>query len=93
MVDLQNISSNLLLISFVLISLCCLYLLYSNFIKIKEIKELKTNVEDLKTIFFNQQRHNEETYNKIIQIINNTNNNSNESINNRCSRFIRESFI
>ena len=54
MVDLQNISSNLLLISFVLISLCCLYLLYSNFVKIKEIKELKTNVEDLKTIFFNQ---------------------------------------
>ena len=74
MVDLQNISSNLLLISFVLISLCCLYLLYSNFVKIKEIKELKTNVEDLKTIFFNQQKHNEETYNNIIQLVGGKNN-------------------
>ena len=65
MVDLQSISSNLLLISFVLISLCCLYLLYSNFSKNREINELKRNVEDLKTIFFNQQKHNDETYNHI----------------------------
>ena len=35
--DLHSISSNLLLIGFLLISLCCLYLLYSNFIKVREI--------------------------------------------------------
>jgi len=69
MTDLQNISSNLLLVGFVLISICCLYLLYSNFSKIRDINDLKRNVEDLKTIFFNQQKHNDETYNNLINII------------------------
>ena len=69
MSDLQNISSNLLLVGFVLISICCLYLLYSNFSKIRDINDLKRNVEDLKTIFFNQQKHNDETYNNLINII------------------------
>ena len=69
MTDLQNISSNLLLVGFVLISLCCLYLLYSNFTKIRDINDLKRNIEDLKTIFFNQQKHNDETYNNLINII------------------------
>ena len=41
MTDLQNISSNLLLVGFVLISICCLYLLYSNFSKIRDINDLK----------------------------------------------------
>ena len=53
MIDLQSISSNLLLVGFVLISICCLYLLYSNFSKIRELNDLKRNIEDLKTIFFN----------------------------------------
>ena len=66
MIDLQSISSNLLLVGFVLISICCLYLLYSNFTKIREINELKINVEDLKKIFFNQQKHNDEIYNTFI---------------------------
>ena len=59
MIDLQDISSNLLLVGFALIGICCLYLLYSNFSKIREINELKKNVEDLKNIFFNQQKHND----------------------------------
>ena len=41
MIDLQSISSNLLLVGFALIGICCLYLLYSNFSKIREINELK----------------------------------------------------
>ena len=54
---MQELSSNLLLVGFVLISICCLYLLYSNFTKVREINELKYKVEDLKNIFFNQQKH------------------------------------
>ena len=71
MVDLHSISSNLLLVGFVLISLCCLYLLYSNFSKVRETNELKRNVEDLKTIFFNQQKQNDKTYNHFMNIISN----------------------
>ena len=67
--DLNNISSNLLLIGFALVSLCCLYLLYSNFTKVREIEELKRKVEDLKKIFFNQQQHNDETYARMITMI------------------------
>ena len=51
MLDLQDISSNLLLVGFALISICCLYLLYSNFTKVREINELKLKVEDLKKIY------------------------------------------
>ena len=69
--DLNSISSNLLLIGFALVSLCCLYLLYSNFTKVREIEELKRKVEDLKKIFFNQQQHNDETYAKMISMIQN----------------------
>ena len=71
MVDLHSISSNLLLVGFVLISLCCLYLLYSNFSKVRETNELKRNVEDLKTIFLNQQKQNDKTYNHFMNIISN----------------------
>ena len=67
--DLNSISSNLLLIGFALVSICCLYLLYSNFSKVREIDELKRKVEDLKNIFFNQQKHNDETYTKMITMI------------------------
>ena len=74
MIDLQSISSNLLLVGFVLISICCLYLLYSNFSKINTLNELKRNVEDLKTIFLNQQKHNDEIYKNI------TNKNDKEDI-------------
>ena len=84
MVDLQSISSNILLISFALIALCCLYLLYSHFTKQREITELKRNFEDLKTIFFNQQKHNDEIYNKIINNIDENNTSvtsTNETIN------------
>ena len=66
---MQDLSSNLLLVGFVLISLCCLYLLYSNFTKVREINELKCKVEDLKNIFFNQQKHNDETYIKIMNML------------------------
>ena len=62
-------SSNLLLIGFLLISLCCLYLLYSNFVKVREIDDIKHKFDDLKKIFFNQQQHNDETYNKMLSMI------------------------
>ena len=52
--DLNSISNNLLLIGFALVSVCCLYLLWSNFTKIREIEELKRKLEDLKNIFFNK---------------------------------------
>jgi hypothetical protein len=67
--DLNSISSNLLLIGFALVSICCLYLLYSNFTKVREIEELKSKVEDLKKIFFNQQKHNDETYSRMLTMI------------------------
>jgi len=67
--DLNGISSNLLLIGFVLVSLCCLYLLFSNFSKTREIEEMKRKVEDLKNIFFNQQKHNDESFAKMINLI------------------------
>ena len=67
--DLNSISSNLLLIGFALVSICCLYLLYSNFTKVREIEELKRKVEDLKKIFFNQQKHNDETYSRMLTMI------------------------
>ena len=82
MIDLQSISSNLLLVGFALIGICCLYLLYSNFSKIREINELKRNVEDLKNIFFNQQKHNEETYNNILNVINKDDTNNIKSVDN-----------
>jgi hypothetical protein len=63
--NLNSFSSNLMLIALVLVSLCCLYLLYSNFTKVREIEELKGRVEDLKKIFLNQQIHNDETFSKI----------------------------
>jgi hypothetical protein len=69
--DLNNISNNLLLIGFALVSICCLYLLYSNFTKAREIEELKRKTEDLKKIFFNQQQHNDETYNRLMHMIGN----------------------
>ena len=67
--DLNSISSNLLLIGFALVSICCLYLLYSNFTKVREIEELKRKVEDLKKIFFNTQQHNDETYSRILSMM------------------------
>ena len=69
MIDLQSLSSNLLLVGFALVSICCLYLLYSNFTKVRELEDLKHKVEDLKNIFFNQQKHNDDTYDKIMNII------------------------
>ena len=69
MLDLQDLSSNLLLVGFALISICCLYLLYSNFTKVREINELKIKVEDLKTIFLNQQKHNDDTYVKMMKML------------------------
>jgi hypothetical protein len=77
MVDLQNITSNLLLVGFALVSICCLYLLYSNFSKVREINELKNKVEDLKNIFFNQQKHNDMAYENMLNMINNSGSNSN----------------
>jgi hypothetical protein len=67
--DLNSISSNLLLVGLILISLCCLYLLYSNFSKVREIEDLKRRMEDLKKIFLNQQLHNDETFSKINTIL------------------------
>jgi hypothetical protein len=67
--DLNGISNNLLLIGFVLVSLCCLYLLFSNFSKTREIEEMKRKVEDLKNIFFNQQKHNDDSFAKMINLI------------------------
>ena len=69
MIDLQSLSSNLLLVGFALVSICCLYLLYSNFTKVREIEDLKNKVEDLKNIFFNQQKHNDETYGNIMNLL------------------------
>lgn len=84
--DLNNLSSNILLIGLVLISLCCLYLLYSNFSKVREIEELKRRVEDLKKIFLNQQAHNEETFSNIKTIITALPNNNNTNTRNLESR-------
>ncbi len=67
--NLNSFSSNLMLIALVLVGLCCLYLLYSNFTKVREIEELKRRVEDLKKIFLNQQMHNDETFSKINNVL------------------------
>lgn len=67
--NLNSFSSNLMLIALVLVGLCCLYLLYSNFTKVREIDELKRRVEDLKKIFLNQQIHNDETFSKINTVL------------------------
>lgn len=67
--NLNSFSSNLMLIALVLVGLCCLYLLYSNFTKVREIEELKGRVEDLKKIFINQQIHNDETFSKINTVL------------------------
>ena len=69
MIDLQSISSNLLLVGFALVSICCLYLLYSNFTKVRDINEMKNKFEDLKNIFFNQQKQNDESYIKIMSLL------------------------
>ena len=45
MFDLQSLSSNLLLIGFVLVSICCLYLLYCNFTKVRELDEVKKRLK------------------------------------------------
>ncbi len=58
-----------MLIGLVLIGLCCIYLLYSNFSKVREIEELKRRVEDLKKIFLNQQVHNDETFSRLNTVI------------------------
>lgn len=76
MFDLNEISSNIILIGFVIVGILCLYLLYSNFQKSKQIQELQTRVEDIKNIFINQQRHNDETHAKLMNIMQNTNPNS-----------------
>jgi hypothetical protein len=68
-INLNSFSSNLMLIALVLVGLCCLYLLYSNFTKVREIEELKRRVEDLKKIFLNQQMHNDETFSKINTVL------------------------
>jgi hypothetical protein len=70
MSDLQGLSSNIVLIGFVLLSICCLYLLYSNFKKTRELEELNQKMDDLKTIFFNQQKHNDLTQSHLAQLIN-----------------------
>ena len=67
--NVNSISSNLMLIGLVLVSMCCLYLLYTNFTKLREIEELKRRVEDLKKIFLNQQIHNDETFSKINTVL------------------------
>ena len=67
--NLNSFSSNLMLVALVLVGLCCLYLLYSNFTKVREIEELKGRVEDLKKIFINQQIHNDETFSKINTVL------------------------
>jgi len=67
--NLNSFSSNLMLVALVLVGLCCLYLLYSNFTKVREIEELKCRVEDLKKIFMNQQIHNDETFSKINTVL------------------------
>jgi hypothetical protein len=72
MTDLQGLSSNIVLIGFVLISACCLYLLYSNFKKARELDELHEKMDHLKTIFFNQQKQTDITNNQLLQMIQNT---------------------
>ena len=72
MFDLNEISSNIILIGFVIVGILCLYLLYSNFQKSKQIQDLQTRVEDIKNIFFNQQKHNDETHAKLIHLMQNT---------------------
>jgi hypothetical protein len=71
MFDLNEISSNIILVGFVIIGILCLYLLYSNFNKSRQIAELQIRVEDMKNIFINQQKHNDETYEHIMNSINN----------------------
>jgi hypothetical protein len=46
MSDIQSLSSNLLLIGFALVSICCLYLLYSNFTKVRELDDIKQKMLD-----------------------------------------------
>ena len=67
--NLNSFCSNLILIALVLVGLCCLYLLYSYFKKVRLIEELNRRVEDLKKIFMNQQLHNEETFSKIKTVL------------------------
>ncbi len=56
MTDLQGLSSNILLIGFVLVGIACLYLLYSNYKKTQELEDLNTQVNVLKDIFTKSQK-------------------------------------
>lgn len=69
MFDLQGIGMNIVLVGFVLLAICILYLLYTNFKKTREIDALNQKVEDLKTIFFNQQKHNDLAQGQLAAMI------------------------
>ena len=70
--DLNSISQNLLIFGFAIVSICCLYLLYVHFKKIRELEEFKLKIEDLKNIFFNQQKCNDEIQTKMFQMLKST---------------------
>lgn len=57
MTDLQGLSSNIVLIGFILVGIACLYLLYSNYIKTQELEELHIQVRVLKDVFTTSQKN------------------------------------
>ena len=54
-------------VSLIILCLACLYLLYSNFSKSRKLYELEQKCEDLKTIFFTQQKENDKNYAKLVR--------------------------
>lgn len=57
MTDLQGLSSNILLIGFVLVGIASLYLLYSNYKKTQELEDLQIQVRVLKDVFTTSQKN------------------------------------
>lgn len=69
MSDLQGLSSNILLVGFVLVGIACLYLLYSNYKKTQELEELQEQVRSLKDIFTTSQANYLELRERLLYLL------------------------
>ena len=69
MSDLQGLSSNIVLIGFILIGIACVYLFYSNYKKTQELEDLQQQLRSIKDIFANQETFNLELQHKVIGLL------------------------
>ena len=71
MTDLQGLSSNIVLIGFVLVGIACLYLLYSNYKKTQELEELQIQIRVLKDVFTTSQKNYYELRENVLSSLHN----------------------